>query len=249
MTRGGRGNAPGGECAGTIRWLELDGRNPRARDRLHSWSARGCVRAGRRAGVRGAARRTRRSRSPGGCALGTGRHGRPGVSGTLARSRRDSIRRASPRRNPTDRRTQIRDRIDHRLDRSYGRNPYPGCDDIDSRPFLFDGDTDERLVAKERVVGIRHNGEALAVVTEALMSEGVIEAAASGSGGAETAFRDRETGSSWTIFGKATAGPLARARRSCPSSTTTLSGSSGQPSNRTRRSRVDRRRFGVGFAQ
>ena len=40
------------------------------------------------------------------------------------------------------------------FDRSYGRNPYPGYDDVDSRPFLFDGTTDERLPPMERVVGV-----------------------------------------------------------------------------------------------
>lgn len=40
------------------------------------------------------------------------------------------------------------------FDRSYGVNPYPGYDDIDSRPFLFNGETDNRLAAMERVVGV-----------------------------------------------------------------------------------------------
>ncbi len=37
--------------------------------------------------------------------------------------------------------------------RNYGRNPYPGYDDIDNPPFLFDGEVDGRLAAKERIVG------------------------------------------------------------------------------------------------
>lgn len=40
------------------------------------------------------------------------------------------------------------------FDRPYGDNPYPGYDDIDSSPFLFDGDVDGRLPAKQRVIGV-----------------------------------------------------------------------------------------------
>jgi hypothetical protein len=38
--------------------------------------------------------------------------------------------------------------------RSYGRNPYPGYDNIKSYPFAFVGDLDEELPAMARVVGI-----------------------------------------------------------------------------------------------
>lgn len=38
--------------------------------------------------------------------------------------------------------------------RDYGRNPYAGYDDPDSRPFLFLGTPDDRARAKDRVVGI-----------------------------------------------------------------------------------------------
>jgi hypothetical protein len=38
--------------------------------------------------------------------------------------------------------------------RNYGRNPYAGYDTIDQSPFLFDGETDERLSAMERVVTV-----------------------------------------------------------------------------------------------
>lgn len=38
--------------------------------------------------------------------------------------------------------------------RSYGTNPYSGYDSIDSRPFLFDGELDERLLPMERVVTV-----------------------------------------------------------------------------------------------
>ncbi|NOZ06382.1 MAG: DUF3179 domain-containing protein [Chloroflexi bacterium] len=40
------------------------------------------------------------------------------------------------------------------FNRSYGRNPYAGYDTIGSRPFLFDGELDDRLQAMERVVTV-----------------------------------------------------------------------------------------------
>lgn len=40
------------------------------------------------------------------------------------------------------------------FNRSYGRNPYAGYDDVNSSPFLFDGDQDGRLAPMKRVVGI-----------------------------------------------------------------------------------------------
>ncbi len=48
------------------------------------------------------------------------------------------------------------------FDRPYGDNPYPGYDDIDSSPFLFDSDVDGRLPAKQRVVGVTLDDEAVA---------------------------------------------------------------------------------------
>ncbi len=42
--------------------------------------------------------------------------------------------------------------------RSYGTNPYGGYDDILTNPFLFDGELDGRLAAKERVVAVELNG-------------------------------------------------------------------------------------------
>ena len=38
--------------------------------------------------------------------------------------------------------------------RSYGRNPYAGYDRVDNSPFLFRGDTDGRLLPKERVAAV-----------------------------------------------------------------------------------------------
>ena len=40
------------------------------------------------------------------------------------------------------------------VSRSYGVNPYPGYDDVDARPFLFEGDVDGRFTAMTRVVGV-----------------------------------------------------------------------------------------------
>jgi hypothetical protein len=60
-------------------------------------------------------------------------------------------------------------------ERDYGRNPYPGYDDIDSPAFLFEGEVDGRLAAKERVVGIERDGDAVAVRTSELTDAGVLE--------------------------------------------------------------------------
>lgn len=46
--------------------------------------------------------------------------------------------------------------------RDYGRNPYVGYDNEDTRPFLFRGDADDRAKAKQRVVGVAAGGEAVA---------------------------------------------------------------------------------------
>jgi hypothetical protein len=61
------------------------------------------------------------------------------------------------------------------FDRSYGQNPYPGYDDVNSQPFLFDGEVDGRYTAMTRVVGIERGGEALAVPLASLQQTGVIE--------------------------------------------------------------------------
>ena len=49
-------------------------------------------------------------------------------------------------------------------DRNYGRNPYPGYDNVDADPFLFEGDVDGRYTAMTRVVGVAgsEGGDALA---------------------------------------------------------------------------------------
>jgi hypothetical protein len=141
-------------------------------------------------------------------------------------------------------------------DRDYGLNPYPGYDDIDNPPFLFDGEVDGRLTAVERILGVeagKHvtafpyfrlkdsaRGEWAAVnaymgdepvvvlwkagTVSALDSEDIAE---SRDVGAAAAFArrmegrtltfavagsgvvDKETGSIWTLLGKAVEGPLA----------------------------------------
>ena len=59
--------------------------------------------------------------------------------------------------------------------RDYGRNPYPGYDEPGEAPFLFDGEVDGRLAAKERVVGIRDGEAGVAVRSATLAEDGVAE--------------------------------------------------------------------------
>ncbi len=44
--------------------------------------------------------------------------------------------------------------LDTGYNRDYGRNPYPGYDDVNSSPFLFDGIRDDRLRPMDRIIGI-----------------------------------------------------------------------------------------------
>jgi hypothetical protein len=53
--------------------------------------------------------------------------------------------------------------LDTGFDRDYGRNPYPGYDDVTSDPFLFEGEVDGRYTAMTRLVGIEAGGAALSV--------------------------------------------------------------------------------------
>jgi hypothetical protein len=52
--------------------------------------------------------------------------------------------------------------------RDYGRNPYEGYDDDATQPFLFRGSLDDRGLAKQRVVGIALDDEAVAYDLNAL---------------------------------------------------------------------------------
>lgn len=58
--------------------------------------------------------------------------------------------------------------------RDYGRNPYQGYDNPEGRAGFFDGELDERLPAKARVVAIRHNDVSIAVELDALIEKGVL---------------------------------------------------------------------------
>ncbi|MGH2808123.1 MAG: DUF3179 domain-containing protein [Actinomycetota bacterium] len=48
------------------------------------------------------------------------------------------------------------------FDRSYGTNPYPGYDDVDTPPFLFEGEVDGRLAAVERILGVEVRNDVIA---------------------------------------------------------------------------------------
>lgn len=65
--------------------------------------------------------------------------------------------------------------------RNYGRNPYVGYDQVGNSPFLFDGEADPRLDAKERVVAIRGEDESIVVVLSNLSELGVIDLTLDGS--------------------------------------------------------------------
>ena len=58
--------------------------------------------------------------------------------------------------------------------RPYGLNPYQGYDNINSSPFLFDGDADGRLAAVERVVAVELEGETVAYPFSRLETQSVV---------------------------------------------------------------------------
>ncbi len=66
------------------------------------------------------------------------------------------------------------------FDRDYGRNPYPGYDDINNPPFLFGGKVDDRLAAKTRVVGIGLDSTPTAIRLDPLLEVGVVAFALDG---------------------------------------------------------------------
>lgn len=59
-------------------------------------------------------------------------------------------------------------------DRRYGQNPYPGYDDVTSRPFLFEGEVDGRYTAMTRVVGLGDGDTAVAVPLTVLRESPVL---------------------------------------------------------------------------
>ena len=66
------------------------------------------------------------------------------------------------------------------FDRSYGRNPYPGYDDVNSEPFLFEGEVDGRYTAMTRIVGVEIGADALGVPLVTLQEEQVVTAEVGG---------------------------------------------------------------------
>jgi len=135
--------------------------------------------------------------------------------------------------------------------RPYGRNPYAGYDDVDNKPFAYDGPTDDRLPPMEKVVAVtigdtykaypHSTTEEQRVIHDTMADQPLVVFHASGtvsaldaaqiSNSKETGstgvfdrrvdgrtltfsytddgrFRDDETGSTWTVTGKAVSGPL-----------------------------------------
>jgi hypothetical protein len=66
------------------------------------------------------------------------------------------------------------------VQRDYGSNPYAGYDEPDSAPFLFEGETDDRLPPKERVVAIFADNETIVVPFSRLVREPVVQTDAGG---------------------------------------------------------------------
>ncbi|MDA0264566.1 MAG: DUF3179 domain-containing protein [Chloroflexi bacterium] len=58
--------------------------------------------------------------------------------------------------------------------RPYGSNPYSGYDRVDRPPFLFDGETDDRLLPKERVAALQIGDVSAAFPFPVLESERVV---------------------------------------------------------------------------
>jgi hypothetical protein len=66
------------------------------------------------------------------------------------------------------------------VERNYGSNPYAGYDQPDSDPFLFEGEPDDRLPPKERVVAIFAQDETVVVPFSRLARQPVLQAEAGG---------------------------------------------------------------------
>lgn len=58
--------------------------------------------------------------------------------------------------------------------KDYGRNPYPGYDDIATPPFLYDGPVDGRYPAKTRLVGLDLDNGAQAITNQPLERDRVV---------------------------------------------------------------------------
>jgi hypothetical protein len=66
------------------------------------------------------------------------------------------------------------------FERSYGRNPYPGYDNVNSDPFLFEGEVDGRYTAMTRIAGVEVGDEALGMPLVNLQEDRVITAEVGG---------------------------------------------------------------------
>jgi hypothetical protein len=66
------------------------------------------------------------------------------------------------------------------FDRDYGRNPYPGYDDVNSEPFLFEGEVDGRYTAMTRIAGVERDGDALGVPLVTLQERRAVAAELAG---------------------------------------------------------------------
>jgi hypothetical protein len=64
--------------------------------------------------------------------------------------------------------------------RDYGRNPYPGYDDVDGVPFLFEGEVDGRYTALTRIVGIEDGDAAVGIPLADLQESEVVAGAIDG---------------------------------------------------------------------
>ncbi|MPY91850.1 MAG: DUF3179 domain-containing protein [Acidimicrobiia bacterium] len=102
--------------------------------------------------------------------------------------------------------------------KDYGRNPYPGYDDVGSPPFLYDGEVDGRYAAKTRVIGVQLEGAAFAVTADRLAADRVVfvEAAGRSSCGGNRARLPHSTPARWR-----TVATWAPPRSSTPASTGT----------------------------
>ena len=66
------------------------------------------------------------------------------------------------------------------FDRDYGRNTYPGYDDVNGQPFLFEGEVDGHYAAMTRIAGVEHDGAALGVPLVTLQQRRVVAAELAG---------------------------------------------------------------------
>ena len=66
------------------------------------------------------------------------------------------------------------------VERDYGSNPYAGYDQPDSDPFLFEGETDDRLPPKERVLAVFAKRETVVVPFSRLSRQPALEVEAGG---------------------------------------------------------------------